>query len=124
MGSGTVYTILMIALGGALGALVRYATTRAIDGLDFPWATFVVNLIACTAAAFVVFGFTGRMDETVRCLVVVGFFGAMSTMSTFTTESVEMLFVGLYARFAMNVTLNVAICLIGAIIGRELANLL
>lgn len=107
-----------------MGALVRYAATRIIDGSEFPWATFVVNLIACTVAAFVVFGFTGRMDETVRGLVVVGFFGAMSTMSTFTTESVTMLFDGLYTRFVMNVTLNVAVCLIGAIIGRELANLL
>jgi fluoride ion exporter CrcB/FEX len=51
----------------------------------------------------------------------VGFFGAMSTMSTFTTESVRFLFDSEYGRFALNVVLNVGVCLVGAIIGRELS---
>lgn len=121
MESGTVFALSMVALGGAIGALVRYGFTKIIDTSEFPWATFVVNLIACTLASFVVFGFAGRMNEMVRCLMVVGFFGAMSTMSTFTTESVRFLFDSEYGRFTLNVVLNVGVCLVGAIIGRELS---
>ena len=118
MESGTIFALSMVALGGAIGALVRYGFTKTIDTSEFPWATFAVNLIACTLASFVVFGFTGRMNEMVRCLIVVGFFGAMST---FTTESVRFLFDSEYGRFVLNVVLNVGVCLVGAIIGRELS---
>ena len=47
--------------------------------------------------------------------------GGLSTMSTFANETVEMLYVGNYGYFAFNVFLNVAVCIFGAIAGRELA---
>ena len=124
MDTGTAIAFAMVALGSALGAMTRYAIARIVDSSTFPFATFVANIIACTLASFIVFRFAGQMDETARCLIVVGFFGGLSTLSTFTTDCVRMLFNDAYLYFAVNVSLNVGVCILGAMAGKWIADII
>ncbi len=124
MQSDTLTLLLFVGLGAAIGGMIRFLTSRVVDSSAFPWATFIVNIVACFAAAFIMVRFEGSMDESVRVFLVVGIMGGLSTMSTFTTETVNMLYDGSYGMMALNILLNVGVCLLGAILGRELALLL
>jgi len=82
---------LAVTLGGALGALSRFAVAgwiQRLTGARFPWGTLGVNLIACFALGFLV----GRWERSTapaawRLLWGVGFMGAFSTYSTFALET-------------------------------------
>lgn len=83
-------TILLIALGAALGAPLRYLTDRAVQaGHDsvFPWGTLTVNV----AGSFVL-GFLAALPAGGRVMdfAGTGFCGALSTYSTFGYETVRL----------------------------------
>lgn len=83
--------LLAIAVGGALGALARYALSRIIHVApgSFPWATFVINL----TGAFVIGAFLTLVIERfppsqyVRPFFAIGFLGAYTTFSTLAVET-------------------------------------
>ena len=90
--------ILVIALGGAIGAVLRYLVSLLIihfAGDSWPYGTLVVNLLGC----FMI-GFLWQLFETVtypsntRLLVFTGGLGAFTTFSTFGLESVTLLQAG------------------------------
>ncbi len=82
--------LVAIALAGSLGALSRYLMTVLIVSWcgAFPLHTFVVNLVGC-----LLFGVTwaiaqGRWSEVITAAVLVGFFGAFTTFSSFAFDCV------------------------------------
>jgi CrcB protein len=84
---------LLIALGGALGASVRWATFAGLPTFhDFPVATFAINVIGSGILALVVVHgrttFSGRPE--VVDLLGVGFCGGLTTFSTFALEIAQL----------------------------------
>ena len=86
-------TWLLIALGGALGALARHATSvsltaRTAGWTGFPIGTFVVNLVGCFAAG-VVLGALARslLPVQLRGFLMVGVLGGFTTFSAFGVET-------------------------------------
>ena len=85
-------TLLAVAAGGALGAVVRYLLAVRLYselGIGFPWGTLGVNVLGC-ALLGIVLGLVEERDAVssdVRTLLTVGFLGAMTTFSTFIYES-------------------------------------
>lgn len=122
--SETLVMFLCVGAGAAIGGMIRFAATKVIDSSMFPWATFAVNIVACFIAAFFAIKYAGSVSDEIRLFVTVGVMGGLSTMSTFTTETVNMLYEGSYGNVALNMVLNVLVCLLGAIAGRELALLM
>jgi CrcB protein len=85
-----------IALGGAAGALARYAADRLIEHhlfTVFPWSTFVVNVSGCLVVGAVVAALVDRhhVSDWLRAGLVVGFLGAYTTFSTFAQETHDLL---------------------------------
>jgi CrcB protein len=87
-------TFFAIAIGGAVGAIVRYLVSGATYnrlGTDFPYGTLLVNLIGC----FLI-GFLARYFEDIvvspqtRALILTGGIGAFTTFSTYGLESVNL----------------------------------
>ena len=83
--------LLSIALGGALGSVLRYLLSRGVYqvmGSTFPWGTLSVNLVGSLAI-----GFLWALFETVtiapemRTFILVGILGGFTTFSSFTIET-------------------------------------
>ena len=90
--------ILVIALGGAVGAVLRYLVSLLVisfAGESWPYGTLVVNLLG----SFLI-GFLWQLFDTVtyphntRLLVFTGGLGAFTTFSTFGLESLTLLQMG------------------------------
>ena len=84
-------TIIYIAIGGAIGAILRYSISgyayRNFEG-SLPWGTIAVNLIGCFLIGFMwnVFENLAHSPNT-RALIFIGILGAFTTFSTFGIES-------------------------------------
>ncbi|MCP4420960.1 MAG: fluoride efflux transporter CrcB [Chloroflexi bacterium] len=90
--------IVVIAIGGAIGAVLRYLVSLLIISLagdSWPYGTLAVNLIG----SFLI-GFLWQLFDTVtyphntRLLVFTGGLGAFTTFSTFGLESLTLLQAG------------------------------
>lgn len=81
-----------VGLGGFIGANVRYWLSVTVSQSPFPWATFVVNAAGCFGLALVLTLVDHRitLDEQTRLLISTGFFGALTTFSTFSYESLQL----------------------------------
>ena len=109
-------TILLVLIGGAIGAPLRYLTDQAVQRrrrTAFPWGTWTVNVIG----SFVL-GLVAAAGPTwVVTLVGTGFCGALTTFSTFGYETVRLKEEGLPWLAAANVGASIAAGLAAAVLG-------
>lgn len=91
--------LVLVAAGGALGAVLRFVIANLIEQLSspnvhtFPFGTLTVNLIGCLLigiGATYMMGPQAVLREPFRLLVIVGLLGGFTTFSTFGLESVEL----------------------------------
>lgn len=120
MGMEQLVPFLAVAAGGAFGALMRFSVYRAVE-TDFPWATFIVNIVGCCLASFLMFRWGIDAEGPLKTLVFTGFFGAFTTMSTFSINTVNLMTAGSYGLAGINILMNSVLCVIGAVAGRWLA---
>ncbi|SOD95322.1 fluoride efflux transporter CrcB [Blastococcus haudaquaticus] len=84
---------LLAALGGALGALARWALAEALPSPGgWPWATLLVNLTGCLLIGALLAVLTAREPEPswARPFLGVGILGGYTTYSTFAVEVVDL----------------------------------
>ncbi|MCV2401302.1 fluoride efflux transporter CrcB [Marinomonas sp. C2222] len=117
---------LMIALGGAFGALSRYGMTKWINGYwqqSFPLATMLVNVLGCIlmGVAFVIVSERMPSLATYRPLVMVGFLGAFTTFSTFSLEIVSLIDAQAWLSALSYLLLSCILGVVGLVIGMAMA---
>ncbi|MFJ4874450.1 fluoride efflux transporter CrcB [Streptomyces sp. NPDC088745] len=118
----------LVLVGGAVGAPLRYLTDRAVRaryGAGFPAGTLVVNaagslLLGLVTGAVAV----GAASGAVHLLVGTGLCGALTTYSTFSWETLRLAETGRRLFAAANVAVSVLVALgavtAGAVLGRAL----
>ena len=88
--------IVLIALGGAAGSILRFLTSswisRHFSG-TFPMATFAVNIAGCFLAGLLAGSISNYFsnNEQLRLLLIVGFCGGYTTFSAFALENMRLL---------------------------------
>ena len=120
---------LLIALGGALGSVVRYWVGSTISGrvgTRFPYGTLVINITACVIIGFTLtfFGKRADLNPAWRFLVPIGFIGAYSTFSTYEWETLSTLRSGAFFLAALYAAGSLIAGLAATWCGTALADLL
>ena len=119
--------LLLIAAGGALGALSRHGVNQAalrVLGPEFPMGTLLVNVLGSFAIGVLVgwLALAGRPDATeIRFAIGVGFLGAFTTMSAFSLDLVLMIERKAYFEALLYGAGTITVCVIAVIAGMVLA---
>ena len=89
---------LLVAAGGAVGAVLRYQLGRAIaqvsaPGTAFPWGSRTANVLGSLAMGFLMgwLARNGSENEGMRLLLGVGLLGGFTTFSAFSLELMELI---------------------------------
>ena len=118
-----------IAGGGAIGALLRFWISNGVYsfmGRDFPYGTLAVNIIGSFAMGigFIVLVERAALAPEWRAFLLVGLLGALTTFSTFSIETLNLIESGALAKAAINMVGSVLVCVIavwgGVLLARQL----
>ncbi len=105
--------ILLIGLGGAIGALGRYfvsGVAHKVFAHGFPWGTLSVNLIGSLIIG-VLWGLLEGMTvaEELKLFIFMGVLGAFTTFSTFSLENFNLIREGQWQMVLVNVGVSVVV---------------
>ncbi|GGP56617.1 fluoride efflux transporter CrcB [Shewanella saliphila] len=116
--------VLLVALGGSIGAVLRYLLSIfmiQLFGSSFPFGTLLVNLLGSFLMGVVyALGQLSHVSPEIKALIGVGLLGALTTFSTFSNETLLLIQDGLWHKAVLNVLLNVTLCLFMVYIGQQL----
>jgi CrcB protein len=108
-------TLIWIALGGAIGSVLRYTLGGAVQRFSakgFPIGTLSVNVIGCLIIGILMQRLMNdQTHPAARAFLIVGFCGGFTTFSTFSSETVGLMLGGEMGRATIYVLLSVALCL-------------
>lgn len=118
-------TVLLVALGAAVGAPLRYLVDRAVQARHdavFPWGTFTVNVAGSFVLGLLTGGaLAGAVSGDVAVLLGTGFCGALTTYSTFGYETVKLVESGAFGQACANVAVSVTTGVAAAAAGYAVA---
>ncbi len=106
-------SLLLIALGGALGSVLRATATLLIPAGRLPWATLVVNVLGSLVIGALIARFaTLEPSEHARAhnFWVVGVCGGFTTFSSFSWQTFDLAQKGNWGAAAANVLLSLVLC--------------
>ena len=117
--------IILVGIGGALGAIFRYLAGKITFEGVFPIATFFVNLLGCVLIGFVsAIALKRGVSSHFLLLLKTGFLGGFTTFSTFSLEAVMLFQNKHYFEGGMYIFLSGLFCLLGVILGQYLVFLI
>ena len=111
-------TLLLVMLGAALGAPLRYVTDLLVQSRHesvLPWGTQVVNVGGSLVLGVAAGALPGH--QWALALVGTGFCGALTTFSTFGFETVRLAQDGWVKASVANVVLSVGLSLAACALG-------
>jgi CrcB protein len=89
------FQALLVAIGGAIGSLLRYYVglgSLRLMGPGFPWGTLVVNVVGCFIIGVFAEMIARRFNASVelRLLLITGFLGGFTTFSAFSLDAISL----------------------------------
>ena len=107
---------LLIALGGSIGALVRYLIANKLEtvGTYFPLNILMINFIGCFIIGIVI----AIVDSKSQLFLFfsIGLLGSFTTMSAFSSQALELIINQKYLIATTYITLTVLSCIIATVL--------
>jgi len=120
--------IIAIFIGGGFGCLSRYGIANLLknSSMDFPLATLAVNIIGSLILGFTAAYFWNKVPahaihNTLRLAITVGFCGGLTTFSTFSWETFDLIKNGDFLLAILYTTISVLACLLAISLGAFLS---
>ena len=120
--------LIAIFLGGGLGSVSRYfvGVLLKMYDLNFPIATLSVNIVGSFILGFVAAFFWSRAPisnthDTLRLAITVGFCGGLTTFSTFSWETFDMIKQGEFLLAAFYMIVSIIVCILAVGLGAFLS---
>ena len=108
----------VVFIGGGLGSIFRYwISTYASKHLPlfFPFGTLLVNILGSFILGLMIFGWDekGLISPTIKLFIGVGFCGGLTTFSTFSLETFNLIRDAEFLLAGLNILVNVMFTLLG-----------
>jgi CrcB protein len=118
-------TLVLIALGGMIGAVLRYLVGGFVgtSASGFPTGTLAINFTGTLILGTIMYlsEYSASITPETRTLLTVGILGAYTTMSTFAYESFRLLEQGDNMRFALYFLGTNGLVIVGVFVGKVVA---
>ena len=121
--------LLLVGMGGFIGAASRYGVTLAVSRLlgqpSFPWGVLTVNVLGSLLIGVLAgIAETRQIGPGARLFLFVGILGGFTTFSAITNDTLTLLRNAAYLSAAANVLLSVALGLTAVAVGYAAARAL
>lgn len=132
--------IILIAIGGAIGSILRFGINNLITKLEFlnktstklfmtiPYNTLFINVTGSLIAGFLYFFFANHFDNTInnklRYFFIIGLLGGYTTFSSFSIDCLNLFISGNYLQALIYSLLSVICSFIAVFIGFYIANII
>lgn len=123
-----ILNIVLVAVGGSIGAVSRYKVDKGISSIikhNIPFGTLGVNLLG-----LFIIGFSYRIfehhivAEELKHFIVIGFLGALTTFSSYALHTFQLFEKGKIKEGVLNILLNNILGMVMALAGSELGRFL
>lgn len=116
-------SFIFVAVGGAIGAMGRYAISLIPLKTGFPILTLITNILGAVLIGFIVGVIDSRGDISPNMVLFwkTGVCGGFTTFSTFSLEAFTLLESKAYLAGGIYIALSVICCILGIMCGRRLA---
>ena len=114
--------LVLVALGGFVGAIARHALAVSLPTAGLPWGTLAANVLGAFALGVLLYEarLSGMLSPETRLVVGTGFLSSFTTYSTFAVETA-----GLAPAFAVaNVAANYVLGFLAVVCGRWVARVM
>ncbi|MPZ67769.1 MAG: fluoride efflux transporter CrcB [Pseudonocardiaceae bacterium] len=119
-------TLVLVFLGAAVGAPLRYLADRAVQSRHdsvFPWGTLSVNVVGCLLLGGLL-GAGAALPGWLAALLGAGLSGSLTTFSTFSYETVRLAEGGAYFYALANILVSVIAGIGAALLGHAVISAL
>ena len=112
-----------VALGGALGAVGRYAVSMIPIKTEFPFLTLITNILGAVLIGFISGIVSAKQDVSQNTVLFwkTGVCGGFTTFSTFSLEAYELFEKGSNVLGLVYAVVSVVSCILGIVCGKKIA---
>lgn len=113
--------LLIVGLGGAIGAIFRYIISLIPIKTEFPFLTFITNFLGALLIG-VVLGLAEQknLSQNLILFIKVGICGGFTTFSTFAAESLGLINKENYFIGAIYICLSICVCIFSVYLGKQI----
>ena len=115
------FNLLLVACGGATGAIFRYVVTNIIKIYFHQsiYGTFCINILGSFFIGYLIsIGYMKNLSENfIKYFLIIGFLGSFTTFSTFSYEVIDIYFSKKLFLSALYVISSVTLCIVAAYFG-------
>ncbi|MGV0005920.1 MAG: fluoride efflux transporter CrcB [Candidatus Porifericomitaceae bacterium WSBS_2022_MAG_OTU9] len=116
-------TALWVAIGGAVGSVMRYGLVQMLPFRDFPFGVLLVNVAGCFAIGVLRALPPGQLPlpASLRDALIIGVLGGFTTFSAFAFDTVDLFMHDNRSYAILNIVAQVFMCLSACAVGYAVA---